>query len=199
MKPKRPKPKKVKRRPRPADVTPVKIKPANGDGSGHCWTPREREIYSYFDGTTRRVADPLAISRALITAPEVDWDTDLKLIATILGGPESVPPAVIKAAMQATGRVVGAIRYAFGIKPLWEGGLTDVELLELRGDFAMWMEEIKKKVNQQPISQPATAWTPPSGSPANGSPTPSPLASPSALGESCSDMPTSSPPASEQR
>ena len=84
------------------------------------YRPRDRTIFAFWDGTRKRLADPLAVHRALMTDPDFELQFDPK-IAQVAN----------KEGLKATGRTAAAVRRAFGVKDIDAGGLLDSECLEL--------------------------------------------------------------------
>jgi hypothetical protein len=112
----------------------------------------EREIFVYWDGTRERKGDPLAIHRALLTMdPEKEFDikTDPQVTAV---------PTI--AGLRATGRLAGAVRKAFGIRTVDEGGLTDGECLRLFVQFGSLIRELQEDARPLANSPPPTAAAP---------------------------------------
>lgn len=99
------------------------------DASG--FTPGERAIFPYWDGKRHRLGDPLALHRALLTDPDFDMEFDPKVA--------EVPT---KDGLNATGRVAAAVRKAFGVKTLDDGGLTDTECLTLFCEFGGYLGQL---------------------------------------------------------
>lgn len=153
-----------------------------------------RHIYQYFDGQKQVKADPMQINRDLLAYPGLNLERDIQLTKIAADG----NPKIQQAANDAYDRLLGAIRQAFKVKTFAEGGLADLECLELFNDFGEWWGEVKKKLNILPTS------TKPMGSTGGGSVTksvadsqptsteskpceasPSPLESASSLEPSC--------------
>lgn len=95
------------------------------------YTQAEREIFRFWDGGRKRKGDPLAIHRALLTDAEFDakLDPGISAVPTIAG-------------LKATGRVAGAVRRAFKIPELEQGGLTDGECLQLFCEFGAYIRAL---------------------------------------------------------
>ncbi|MGD9644320.1 MAG: hypothetical protein AB7U73_01320 [Pirellulales bacterium] len=96
--------------------------------------PPRRAVFYYFDGTTKRVADPIATLRAL-QASEANLERD--------------PKAADEGDMDAIARLVSATRSAFGVSPYEErdghkSGLTDGECLALLNSYSNYLDALKK-------------------------------------------------------
>jgi hypothetical protein len=86
----------------------------------------DREIFEYWDGQRIRRGDPLAIHRAIICAPEEEFNIKVDPKVARVPTPEG---------LLATGRMAAIVRKAFGIKSVDEGGLTDGECIRLFIEF----------------------------------------------------------------
>lgn len=91
---------------------------------------RERYIFRYHDGLTDKAADPMAAWLALEGHPEFVPDRDIERLAK--GDATAIPPTV------------AAAREAFTLPILADGGLTDLECLELLTRFYEFLGELKK-------------------------------------------------------
>ena len=96
--------------------------------------PDRRAVFRFFDGTSDRVADPIATMRALHRT-EANLERD--------------PAAADDGDHDATERLVNAVRDAFRVDPYWEfngdrGGLTDGECLALLLTFSAYTDALKK-------------------------------------------------------
>jgi hypothetical protein len=120
------------------------------DSSGY--TAAEREIFEYWDGRRKRVADPLAVHRTLLTDPDLDMKIHPAMTAlpTVDG-------------LRATGKVAAAVRRAFGIGTLEAGGLTDGECLALFCEFGAYIHALTESNRPLPSSPVPTASAVPQG------------------------------------
>lgn len=113
------------------------------------FTPQERNLYRYYNGTREVAADPLAIQRKLTTFPNFDLVADIKRMQ--LNNQES---------LLAFGRLLEAARCAFDILPFSESedgtqvGLLETETVSLVIDFGNWLGAVKKNIPTQPDSPP---------------------------------------------
>jgi hypothetical protein len=103
------------------------------------FTKKERSIYRFWNGEKNVGADPLVIQRRLASAPDCDWEADVKILQLQTG--ES---------LSAFDRLAKAARHAFKVRDFEEidgvqHGLLDSEIIELMVDFVAWMNELKKK------------------------------------------------------
>jgi hypothetical protein len=126
-------------------------KPVKSSGM---FRPKERLIYTYWDGQKDRAGDPLELIRKLTGIDGFSLEHDAKLAAG------QTPEAT-----KALGRLVEAVRSAFGVKNLEEGGLTETETLALLHHFLDFLREVQRDAGPLPTSRPST------GCPANGSAT----------------------------
>jgi hypothetical protein len=123
------------------------------------YTAAEREIFEYWDGSRVRLGDPLAIHRSLMTMPESEFDIKID--------PDMTKLPNVKG-LEATGRVVAAVRRAFKIPDLEHGGLTDGECMRLFCAFGDIIRELEDR-NRPLASSPR-----PMGAAAGGGPTTAP-------------------------
>lgn len=91
---------------------------------------RERYIFRYHDGLADKAADPMAAWLALEGHSEFVPDRDMERLAK--GDATAIPPTV------------AAAREAFTLPTLADGGLTDLECLELLTRFYDFLGELKK-------------------------------------------------------
>lgn len=105
-----------------------------------------RGLFRFFDGRRWRWADPLAVARALFTHPGFDWDETPQLLLT--GRAEMQLQAC---------RIIGvAVRAAFQVQTLDEGGLSERECLDLLTSFRTYLGDVKKNGSLFPIWQEST-------------------------------------------
>jgi len=143
------------------------------------YKPKERNIYSYYNGEGMVACDPILLYKSLMKhGPSLSIDI-------------KVANSPSKGAEQAHDSMVKTIREIFSVKPLEEGGLTEAETVGLLDHFLIYSERIKK--NSSPS---ATIWTPtpPSAISGEGQPTSSTTGSGSADGESPTAGPAMSRP-----
>jgi hypothetical protein len=150
------------------------------DDQYEVYRPKERLIYSYFDGKNIVHADPISTyKRLMAVGPE------LSVRIKLANSPSN-------AAGQAHEELLRDIRKVFGVKALDEGGLTEIETVDLLDHFLIYCARVKKKQNPWPMPStptaaspttsaagPATANSSGSGSVENASPTGVPPPSPS--------------------
>lgn len=107
------------------------------------YQPSERLIYSYFDGQKTVKADPMELyKKTMAVGPELAIDI-------------KVATAPIKGNKEAHESMLKKIRGIFSLKTLHEGGLTEIETVNLFDHFMTYCETVKKN---SPIS--ATSSTP---------------------------------------
>ncbi len=97
------------------------------------YLPRERLIYSYFNGKELINADPMVLYKKVAAKGEM-----LNADITASNVPQS------KFAGPARERLIKSIQEIFGVKPLEEGGLTELETTELLDSFMVFCEAVKK-------------------------------------------------------
>lgn len=119
-----------------------------------------RGIFSFHDGRRNRHVDPIVIARRLWTAkieqavrpgmvaPPLPFDSDTarKLIATGLADEMQ----------HGYSHMSQAAKFVFGVKPLEEGGLTELECAELVDRFEAYLGDVKKNAKISPIGSGST-------------------------------------------
>jgi len=142
--------------------------------------PKEREIYRYFDGQKVRSADPMRLYQKL-KGVSADLEIEFK-----------VARSGMKGADEAYNKAVSRIHGIFDTKPLEEGGITDVEAVNLFGHFWNYSGGVKKKV--PPHTTPSTGTS--EGTPTNtesAQEKPSPTSPTSDSGSTAAEPTTESP------
>lgn len=117
--------------------------------------PRERMIYSYWDGQKTVHADPMVLYKRMMTHG-AELSVDMK-----------VSQSASKDAGKAHDSMVQKVREIFVVKTLEEGGLAELEVLELLDHFLLYCEDVKKNSNLSPISPTPT---PPPTAPSSAGP-----------------------------
>ena len=142
--------------------------------------PQERFIYRYFDGTKTVAVDPLPVyKRIMAVGPELTVDAKVSRSAS-------------KEASKAHDGLISKIRVIFDLKPLSDGGLTEIEACTLLDHFLSYCDALKKNINPPPTSPPGTLPpTPPS--PVGNPPTLNGSDSGSIAAEPSTDEPPKSP------
>ena len=105
---------------------------------------RQRQIFSYWDGSRQRSADPLEVARALDYHPKFSAKLHIPLIES---GDDD--------ALQIT---LGAVRDVFGV-PAWSEktpGLTQQETIDLLDRFVTYLDDLKKNIKHSPTTAPPT-------------------------------------------
>jgi hypothetical protein len=103
---------------------------------------RNRAIFSFWDGSQNRAADPLTAWRALRAHKEFDPERDIEGIRQ--DNEESL------------NYTLAAVREAFGVKAFADGGLTEAETLALLVQFMGYIGQVKKNISPPQISPPST-------------------------------------------
>jgi hypothetical protein len=130
-------------------------------GTGH----RDRVVFPYHDGTQDVYADPLRIKAALDAALPTwaafaDELLQLDRVKGLDMGPKLAAERERKAD-QITADLVKCVRKAFGIEEYKsvgrkESGKTDLECLELLGDYVVWVSEVMEDTRPLASSPPCT-------------------------------------------
>lgn len=107
---------------------------------------RGRAIFRFWDGSMDRAADPMVIYRALVEHPEFDWEKT----------PELIEIDDARIASDATRIEAAAVRQAFGVPSLAEGGLTEAECVQLLTQFTLWLGQKKSSSSPSPTLPAAT-------------------------------------------
>jgi len=109
--------------------------------------PKQRLIYHYFNGNKVVSADPMILHRKMMAkAPDLYIDSKVATFPNKDSG-------------QAQINLTKNIREIFGVKPLDEGGLTELETAELWKSFLIYCEWVKKNWKVPPTSPTATSAT----------------------------------------
>jgi hypothetical protein len=104
---------------------------------------RKRLLFRYHNGQSRVVADPMLLWRAILNHPKLDLAT---AGAFIDAGqePES------SEALQTLCDIFGLVRF----DPQTGAGLTDLEVLDVAGQFSEYMDLVKKNISPGPMPPP---------------------------------------------
>lgn len=123
-----------------------------------------RRIFTYFDGTKTRRADPLAAVAAL-EAADPDLYDHLASLAPV-ETPVAIPPGAVAEDVTArhkdgVAKLLDATRAAFGLRKLDDtGGLTEAETMAVLASFLVWMQaaanDARPFENSQPRASPAS-------------------------------------------
>lgn len=105
---------------------------------------KKRAIFSYYDGEKETLGDPLAIMRSFMVKLKVEGFDLAELIQTIAPVDKEGPPVDELRFSDAVDTLLPAIRDAFKVKPLDQGGLTEAETLDLLSQFLEFQMELKK-------------------------------------------------------
>lgn len=144
------------------------------------YRPAERLVYTYWHGTGYRMADPLVLYRKMMAVgPELS--VDIKVANT---------PGY-KGAAEGHAKMIEKIKNIFEVKSFDEGGLTEVEMMELFDHFNDFCGDVEKKTSPPPTSPTGTSGTTPPSSAES-----PPTSSSSASGSTDAAPPTESPPPS---
>jgi hypothetical protein len=105
---------------------------------------RHRLLFQFWDGRQFRRVDPFTLLRKLLNTDKFDPDDDLKKL--------KIPDA--KLVCDKIGHIAEGVREIFGVKPLENGGLTELECVNLLMEFSAYLDRVKKNGGPMPISQP---------------------------------------------
>lgn len=113
------------------------------EGRYDVYQPKERAIYSYFNGQEVLRIDPITLYKKLMEiGPELDIDI-------------KVANSESKDAAKAQAKVIERIRWVFSVKSLEEGGLTEDETAGLLDHYLRFTDQVKKNLNYL-----GTSWAP---------------------------------------
>jgi hypothetical protein len=115
---------------------------------------RHRLLYRYWDGSRFVSEDPFVLLRKLTNSQDFDPDNDLKLLQI-----KTDPKMVIRKIEH----VAEGVRKIFGVPELKDGGLTELENVNLLIQFLRWMDDVKKNGATNQISAGSTANPPETG------------------------------------
>ena len=122
------------------------------------WLFRRKDpaVFTYWNGSRHVLGDAMQIMRGLMLHEAADYDLehDCKL-----AGLPTEDPRVARDVMRAIGRLADAVRSAFKVKQMDEGGLDDERCLRLLLDFMKWKDSQKKTTNTSPTSAQLTPAT----------------------------------------
>lgn len=108
------------------------------------YQPKERLIYSYFNGKVLVKADPIILYKKIMDCgPELH--TDLKIANTEL-------PIKPKEKIDAHNNAIEKVKIIFNLESLSEGGLSQLETIDLLDHFLTYCDQLKKNSNQLSIS-----------------------------------------------
>jgi hypothetical protein len=107
---------------------------------------QSRQIFRYWDGKRTRRADPMAVIVSLREDPEYLSERHDQLIDA---GDKEAQLIAIR-----------AVQRVFGIEPFEQGGLTYTECLSLLMSFYLYLDALKKNIDQLLTSQQPTASQP---------------------------------------
>lgn len=105
------------------------------EDSVEIYKPKERRLYSYWNGTKQVEADPMVIYKKMMAvAPELHIDI-------------KVAESKSKDAGKAHNSMINHIRNIFSLKPFEDGGLTEIESILLFDHFTTYCGFVKKNTN----------------------------------------------------
>lgn len=119
------------------------------------YKPKERLIYTYWDGFKDVACDPYVLYKKLM-AKGTDLSIDIK-----------VANSQSKDAAAAHNSMIAKLRIIFDLKSYEEGGLTELETIGLMDHFLLFARRVKKNTSHFPTSQTATSDSSPSSTEGN--------------------------------
>ena len=111
-----------------------------GEDRYDVYHPKKRMIYSYWNGDKLIDSDPLVLYKRMM-----DHSTDISIDM-------KVSSSASKDSGKAHNNLIKSIREIFEIKPLAEGGLTEIETVNLLDHFIIYSEWVKKNLNPSATS-----------------------------------------------
>lgn len=115
--------------------------------SPDCYMPRERFIYSFWDGEKQRKVDPLVYYKRMRRR----W-TDITIAWKVAG-------SISSKAVEGQEKLIDAIRDVFQVKNHESGGLSEIECVELIIHFVAYCDALQKKTPLFPMFS-TTQWSP---------------------------------------
>jgi len=113
------------------------------------WRQADRLIFRYHNGLFWTAADPILLWRQLLNRPELNYDG---IAAALDAGQEPESSQAIEALCQ----VFGLTRF----DARRGAGLTDLEMLDMLGDFQEYLATVKKNISPGPTSPaPGESWS----------------------------------------
>lgn len=108
------------------------------------YSPKLRRIFRYFDGAAVIARDPMSLFKnVMAVGPELDADM-------------KIANSTMKGNLEAHGEMVNKIRDIFAVKKLEDGGLGDLECVELLSKFLSYVATLKKNSSPLPTFSKAT-------------------------------------------
>jgi hypothetical protein len=108
---------------------------------------KHRLLFRYWDGSRYVSADPFVIFRALVNTEKFDPETDIKAL--------QIPdPKIISKKIS---YIAEGVREIFNLKPFDQGGLAELECVNLLTQFSEFMNAVKKNGESNQISLPPMA------------------------------------------
>ena len=103
-------------------------------------------LFRYWDGVRFVRADPFVLMRRLLTSGEFDPDSDLKKL-------ELPDPKLVVKTLE---NISSAVRNIFDIPQFQDGGLSELECVNLLKTFIEWADQLKKNGATKQISHTST-------------------------------------------
>lgn len=103
------------------------------------FTDRYRKIFNFWDGRRWRRADPMVVARLYDEADGFSWD--------------ETPQMAYAGDSDALVTLANTTRHAFDL-PVYDGrnGLTELELMDLTGQFVGYLFDLKKNISDSQTS-----------------------------------------------
>lgn len=107
---------------------------------------RHRLIFSFWDGKQFTSADPFVLLRKLTNTDKFDMTADLKSL--------QIPdPKIIS---EKIGFIAEGVREIFSLRPFEDGGLSELECVQLLLTFSDFLDRVKKNGGLSQVLLPAT-------------------------------------------
>lgn len=103
---------------------------------------RHRLLFRFWNGSRFVSSDPFVLLRRLINTDKFDPDADLKKL-------KYPDPKIVT---EKIGFVAEGVREIFEIKPFEQGGLTELECVQLLMTFSEYLDTVKKNGVSNPIT-----------------------------------------------
>lgn len=102
--------------------------------------PDERGLFRYYNGVRWRVVCPITAWNCLFRSQTFSFEKHIPMLQ------------IAEERLEAAQATAEAVREAFDIPDLNDGGLSTLQCVTLLNDFLAWMEVQKKNSNPTPIS-----------------------------------------------
>lgn len=118
---------------------------------------RHRLLFQFWNGSRLVSADPFVLLRRMLNTNKFDLETDIKVL--------QIPDP--KLITQKIGYIAEGVREIFDVPELDQGGLSELECVNLLMKFSEYLEDVKKNGGSSLISLPASGISQTASSPAD--------------------------------